>query len=363
MPPLSIRGLWIVRESMVSRDEVDRALSFASESGFNHVFVQIRGRGDAYYNSLIVPRSDRIRERDFDPLAYAVSRGHQLGLNVHAWVTTYLIWSARRPPADRTHVYHLHPEWQEVDAAGRAQRNIDLAAPRDGAFEGIYLAPTHPEVNHYLQAVFTELILNYNIDGLHLDYSRYFDFDYGYNEEGIGVFRRRYNFDPRQLDKGRSRATSGDIILSEQAELWNDYRRQKITSLVTALHAIITISGKEVLLTSAVKPDAREARNKYYQDWAAWLRDGILDYALPMNYAVGLDEYRQHLDGIAAELPEHYRNGVIMGVAVYNQSPAAAARKVRQARQRGYGAICVFSYDAYKTDLSRFDPLVRVLRQ
>ena len=43
MPPLSIRGLWIVRESMVSREEVDRALSFASESGFNHVFVQVRG--------------------------------------------------------------------------------------------------------------------------------------------------------------------------------------------------------------------------------------------------------------------------------------------------------------------------------
>ncbi len=348
---------------MVSRDEVDRALSFASESGFNHVFVQVRGRGDAYYKSLIVPRSDRIRERDFDPLAYAVSRGHQLGLNVHAWVTTYLIWSARRPPVARTHVYYLHPEWLEMDAGGKAHRDIDLTAPRDGAFEGIYLAPTHPEVNHYLQAVFTELILNYNIDGLHLDYSRYFDFDYGYNEEGIGVFRRRYDFDPRELSKVRSRAASGDVVLSEQAEIWNDYRRQRITSLVTALHAIITISGKEVLLTSAVKPNAREARNKYYQDWAAWLRDGILDYALPMNYAVRLDEYRQHLDGIAAELPGHYRSDVIMGVAVYNQSPAEAARKVRQARQQGYGAICVFSYDAFKTDLSLFDPLIRILRQ
>ena len=250
-----------------------------------------------------------------------------------------------------------------MDAGGKAHRDIDLTAPRDGAFEGIYLAPTHPEVNHYLQAVFTELILNYNIDGLHLDYSRYFDFDYGYNEEGIGVFRRRYDFDPRELSKVRSRTASGDVVLSEQAEIWNDYRRQRITSLVTALHAIITISGKEVLLTSAVKPDARVARNKYYQDWAAWLRDGILDYALPMNYAVRLDEYRQHLDGIAAELPGHYRSDVIMGVAVYNQSPAEAARKVRQARQQGYGAICVFSYDAFKTDLSLFDPLIRILRQ
>ena len=61
---------------MVSRAEVERALVFARDSGFNHVFVQVRGRGDAYYKSLIVPRSDRIREKDFDPLGYAVERGH-----------------------------------------------------------------------------------------------------------------------------------------------------------------------------------------------------------------------------------------------------------------------------------------------
>ncbi len=359
LPPLNIRGLWIVRESMVSKAEVDRALRFASNAGFNHVFVQVRGRGDAYYNSLIVPRSDRIRERDFDPLGYAVTLGHELGLNVHAWMTTYLIWSARRPPENKTHVYHLYPEWMEVDAGGKAQRDIDLGAPRDGSFEGIYLAPTHPEVNHYLQAVFTEVLLNYDIDGLHLDYCRFFDFDYGYNVEGIGVFKRRHDFDPRTL---RSNQTRGNQGLTPQGLLWADYRRQKVTDLVTTLHAVITISGKEILLTAATKPDTRVARNKYYQDWTAWLRDGILDYALPMNYAVGQKEYLVRLELVAEELPEHYRKDVIMGVAVYNQSPEEAARKVRTARMVGYEGICVFSYDAFKTDLSLFKPVTRALR-
>ncbi len=359
LPPLDIRGLWIVRESMVSRAEVDRALQFASEAGFNHVFVQVRGRGDAYYNSLIVPRTDRIRERDFDPLGYAVSRGHELGLNVHAWMTTYLIWSARRPPENPAHVYNLHPEWLEVDADGNNHRDIDLGAPRDGSFEGIYLSPTHPEVNHYLQAVFTEVLLNYDIDGLHLDYCRYFDFDYGYNEEGIGIFRRRYEFDPRNLRSSQSGSGGG---LSQEGRQWADYRRKRVTDLLTALHAIITISGKEILLTSAVKPDTRVARNKYYQDWAAWLRDGILDYALPMNYAVRRADYRAGLDTVAEELPEHFRNDVIMGVAVYNQSSDEAARKIQMARMLGYRAICVFSYDVFKTNLSRFDPVIRAFQ-
>ena len=98
MAPVTFRGLWIVRESMVSRAEIDAALEFAHRGDFNHVFVQVRGRGDAYYRSLIVPRSERIRERDLDPLAYTIRRGHELGLNIHAWVTTYQLWSARKPP-------------------------------------------------------------------------------------------------------------------------------------------------------------------------------------------------------------------------------------------------------------------------
>ncbi len=201
LEPLRVRGLWIVRDSMVDRKEIDAALTFARESGFNHVFVQVRGRGDAYYNSLLVPKSSLVRDSRFDPLAYAVARGHELGLNVHAWVTTYLLWSARTPPETGSHAYHMHPEWLEVDAGGNAHRDIDLSAPRNESFEGIYLSPVHPEVNGYLQTVFTEIILNYSVDGLHLDYCRFADLDHGYNEEGLDVFRSRHGFDPREINR------------------------------------------------------------------------------------------------------------------------------------------------------------------
>jgi uncharacterized lipoprotein YddW (UPF0748 family) len=361
--PLQIKGLWIVRESMVDQAEIDAALRFAWESGFNHVFVQVRGRGDAYYNSLMVPKSPLVRDATFDPLDYAISRGHELGLNVHAWVTTYLLWSARRPPDTGNHVYHMHPEWLDVDAAGNAQVDIDLSAPRNGNFEGLFLTAIHPEVNQYLQAVFTEILLNYDIDGLHLDYCRLPDFDYGYNEEGLGIFRSKHGFDPRDINSVYSQITdtSASQGAVERLDIWNNYRRQQISNLVTALHAVITLSGKETLLSAAVKPNPKVAQHKYAQDWIRWLEDGILDYALPMNYTPVQDEFMENMTLIIDSLSERLRDRIIMGVANYNQDAIATAEKIRLARLYGINAICVFSYDAHKTNLTHFKPILEML--
>ena len=46
--------LWVVRESMISKSEIDSALLYAFKVGFDIVFLQVRGRGDAFFNSKIV---------------------------------------------------------------------------------------------------------------------------------------------------------------------------------------------------------------------------------------------------------------------------------------------------------------------
>ena len=93
-----IKSFWVVRYSMVSQEEIDHALHTASELGFNHVFLQVRGRGDAYYSSQIVPRGRFLTDPDFDPLSYAVEKGHSLGLKVHAWLNIFLLWSSPELP-------------------------------------------------------------------------------------------------------------------------------------------------------------------------------------------------------------------------------------------------------------------------
>ena len=62
-----IKALWVVRDHMVSEELIDEVLVFAENNNFNHIFAQVRGRGDAYYNSSIVPKSHLV-DIDFDPL-------------------------------------------------------------------------------------------------------------------------------------------------------------------------------------------------------------------------------------------------------------------------------------------------------
>ena len=52
-----LRGLWVVRTALVSPRSVDRVIEQARAGGFNALFVQVRGRGDAFYDSDIVSRS------------------------------------------------------------------------------------------------------------------------------------------------------------------------------------------------------------------------------------------------------------------------------------------------------------------
>ena len=51
-----IRALWVLRGSLTRPDRIDRLVTTAARSGFNTLLLQVRGRGDAYYDSAIEPR-------------------------------------------------------------------------------------------------------------------------------------------------------------------------------------------------------------------------------------------------------------------------------------------------------------------
>ncbi len=118
--------------------------------------------------------------------------------------------------------------------------------------EGFYLSPNHPKVNSYLLTVFRDLIENYELDGLHLDYVRFHDSEYGQNPGAIAYFQR-YNgmkaYPPEE--------TSGVLE-------WNDHRRKAITDLVRETKNLIETVRPGVELSAAVKPNLYQARERYW---------------------------------------------------------------------------------------------------
>ena len=359
---LDFRALWIVRHSVTSKGEIDRALQFAKQHNFGHVFVQVRGRADALYNSQIVVRSPLIADSKFDPLEYAIQKGHELGLTVHAWINVLLAWSAKRPPEDREHLFVAFPEWTDRSLLGSTTATGDLMRLEDSSIQ-TYISPSHPGVRNHLRRIVDELLSLYDLDGIHLDYIRYSDSDFGYNMSARIGFEQLHGVDPLRLVNQNGNGY-GHFSQKKRKTLllaWGDYRRDAVTDLVRSFNELILKKRPDVILSAAVKPNPGDARSRYYQAWDQWLEEGLIDYAVPMNYAIELKDFAREIENIHNVVPQKYWSGIIMGVAAYNQDAEATRDKIKFSRVTGLTGVAVFSYDAHKAEPILFAPIGKEL--
>ena len=361
---LDTRCLWVVRESMYTEEMIDSALVYAYQSGYDIVFLQVRGRGYAFYESNLVPKHPKISP-EFDPLEYALTLGHALGIEVHAWMNSYILWSSKYSPENTNHIYHTNKEWTEANIHGKMDSQIKLSEPQSPQWEGVYLSPIHPEVNPYLISLHAELIENYNIDGIHLDYIRFQDEMYGYNKTGMKSFEDIYNINPRDIVRGiiSTRFGWNQEFVDSMHVAWDQFRIQAVTNLVEGVFNEIHKSGKKIKLSAAVKPNLIEAHNRWYQDWKGWIQSGVIDFVVPMNYFKEIRDYNNSVQIMKTHLDHEDLQYVIMGVSTYNQDAQSAADKILLARLNGFQGVSVFSYDSHKHNLDWFLPVTEALGQ
>ena len=333
--PAEFRGAWVTawNPGFLTPVEADETIAAAKTANMNALFIQVRKTGDAYYNSDLAPRASNISgPPDYDPLAYVIERAHSAGLEVHAWVNVLRALSAGTSAPDFRHVCSAHPEWIMSDYTG------GLNSP-----EGVYLDPGVPEVQEYTLDVITELATRYDLDGVHLDYLRYPGREWGYNSTAVSRFNARY---------GRRGAPVPDD------PLWSQWRRDQLTALVRKIYrrvGSVRPAAKVTLaaITWGESPNDFESSLSYrkvFQDWAGWLRDGILDAAIPMNYrdegnAAAAEQYRNWLEGM-----RQWRFGrhVYAGQMITGDVDSAVVQLKASRNSGAMGMVC-FSFNATPT--------------
>ncbi|RMZ49069.1 hypothetical protein EB821_04285 [Candidatus Marinimicrobia bacterium PRS2] len=355
---LDTRCLWIVRESMYNEKMINSALVYAYQSGYNIVFIQVRGRGYAFYNSDIVPKHPKIAP-EFDPLDYAVTLGHALGIEVHAWMNSYILWSAKTPPENPEHLYHTQKGWTEANIHGKMDSQIKLSQQQSPQWEGVYLSPTHPEVNPYLLSVYSEIINSYNIDGIHLDYIRFQDEVYGYNKSGMAVFENTYDINPRDIVRGIISPRFGwsQEFVDSMYVAWDKFRRDAVTELVRNIYTEIHKKGNNIKLSAAVKPNLIDAKYRWYQEWDKWVKEGMIDFVVPMNYFKEIRDFNNSVQIMKSNLVQEELEMVVIGISTHNQDAQSAADKILLARLNGFKGVSIFSWDAHKNNLDWFQPI------
>ena len=344
--PLYDRYLWVIRDVLKSKRSIDDMVNFAIEKNINHLFVQVRGRGDSFYESQFTSRSQILSESEFDPLAYLLDTANGKGINIHAWVNVYFLWSSKSLPKDERHILHMQQQWLDTTEEWPVDvgKQLEMVAVNNYS-EGLFLSPNHPDVNEYLIKVFRELITNYDIDGLHLDYIRYQDAEYGRNPYAIAQFKSESGNDPGPWFLEMERSTIASPRLIANMKRWNNFKRKAVTSLVKDTRALVDEVRPDCIISAAVKPNLYVARERYFQEWNVWLAAGYLDWVVPMNYSSKKREFARNIDVINDNFPKKYREKIIMGIALYNQTPSEASEKIKFSRLRQFPRISIFSYN------------------
>ncbi len=338
-----VRGLWVVRDALSTRESVTSMVEFAARNRFNVLFVQIRGRADAYYNSYFVPGPEGKPSisSQFDPLEETVRLAHEQGIEVHAWLNMYLAWSADNPPSDPSHPLNEHPDWFMVSIAGENMATAPIGNVRNNLSEGRYLSPCLEEVRSYMSRVITEIIVSYNIDGIHLDYVRYPGRNYDFHPMARYAFHERNGIDPVEVVNGSGEVDPALVYLGK----WVDFRAEQIDSQIRSIKNRIDLVDPRIRFSAAVKPHADEALFQFGQNWAGWLNEGLMDFVVPMSY---YPDNEQLNTVMRANLEKVKPEQIVGGVGIYRIDPNAAAGQIRLFRELGLSGYCLFSYTTFQ---------------
>lgn len=299
-------AVWVVRNALESPVAWRSALEAVERSGCTRMYLQVSGRWDSYFPSVVFAAPASPSRSWTDPLGDALADARGRGIEVHAWVNALLAWSAPAPPADPGHVWHRHPDWF-VTRAGRSMLELSRAdLDRSGLVgEGWFLDPERPEVRSQLRRFVLELATRYAVDGVHLDYIRY---PAGWAPEGGAAH---------------------------------------VTRLVALIRQDLAQVRPGTPLSAAVMPVPGIAREAFGQDWEQWLELGLADAVAPMVYR----ETPAAIERAVREWPESIpRERVWVGVRLDRIHPAEMAETSRRLAGEGIAGLALFSHNLLLED-------------
>lgn len=352
-PNEEIRALWVdaFHAGIRTAQEAEELVAAAKRAHLNTLFVQVRRRGDALYTrSFEPPLEDPAFDPGFDALENVVRVAHQHGLEVHAWINAMPVWRDAVPPRDPRHIFNQHGPTRSGE-----ENWLTLAPNGESRFPvGYFLDPGHPAAAAHLVEVYLNLVRNYDVDGIHFDYIRYPETE-GRLPRGAAV-----GYNPTAL--ARFRAATGRHGDPDPGDgPWMEWRREQVTQLVRRIYLEAKAIRPRLKVSAAViawgKPPKGERDfldaapgQRIFQDWHAWLKEGILDLAVPMNYARENDAtVRGWFDGWVRWQKRH-RHGrqLAVGIGAYLNPPRATLAQVERARRsegrHSVDGVSFFSY-------------------
>lgn len=350
-----MRTLWVERWDVIKPEACQTIVDAAKRYNFNCIVVQVRGRGDAFYNSHFEPRAENLENEpaDYDPLGTILKEAHKAGIQVYAWLNVNYIWGSDDKPKSPDHIVNAHPEW--------LMRNKDnqVVMKSNDNYDGCFCCPSHRAYVDHLKDVFVDVVKNYPVDGICLDFIRYPGSDFCYCDWCLSRFKA-------EMDKKIKPAEAAELAKSSDRlayvnaypKDWNEYRREQITNIVYTLHDAMKAVRPEVKVSASVFPRTQDAADARFQDWRRWLKDKKLDLIYLMTYMKSTDSYAAC---IKTAMDASGGIPVCANIGSYYLPVDSTIEKIYKARELGAAGEGIYAWAVTKdgTDFSYLDTICK----
>lgn len=324
-----VRGVWVhpstfgpVKDAAIA--SIRKTLDEYQRSGINTLMALVKSTSGLVYYKSSIAQMETAWKWDF--LSAFLEEARKRDMTVHPWFCVFTEVAQAGPVGQ-------HPDWLV------RSRTMETQGVVNPALEG---------VREYERSLILELVRNYPVSWIHLDYIRYpcepsepfFSFD----EETRRQFIQQTGEDPLEIKQ----KNSGNALWNE----WIEWNGEHVTRFVREVKTALKTVGRSVRISAAVFPDADNSRVLIGQDWGAWMREGLIDMICPMLYVNSDTLLAKYVERAAKQNNQHGQLCPGLGIitAHNKNSPAGLIRQVRLTRRlRAHGYV-IFSSGSLTKD-------------
>lgn len=299
----------------------DASVKLLRDHGFNAVIPNLAWGGVAFYPSRVLPVSPSVATKG-NAFEQCRAACRKYGVEMHVWKVCWNMGHLTSPAF-----------MAKMKAEGRTQVNVG-GSQLDG-----WLCPSHPE-NQKMEIDAMVELAKMGADGVHFDYIRY----PGSESCFCGGCRARFEAEvgapvahwPADVREG-----------GELKDKWNDFRRANITKVVRTVSERVRREAPGIQVSAALIGSQASAVSGMAQDWPAWCRDGLLDFACHMDYVNAVPQLRSHL---RAQLRRCGKTPLYPGIGLScwpsdGRDAERLAKQIMAVRDLGLKGFTVFNLD------------------
>lgn len=333
-PVDELRAVWLtnVDSYVYSSDRnIAIAMDYLASIGVNVVFPVVWNGGytlypsqvyNSYFGVLIHPTFN-----NRDPLEKIVIEGHRNGLEIIPWFEYGFATSYSQNGGI---IIQKYPNWALKNSAG----NLVVKNGFD------WMSGINPEVQNFMIALNTEVVDNYDVDGVQGD-DRLpaMPVEGGYDSATVAVYKAENNNQNPPTDMYNAN--------------WMKWRADKLSQFYKRMRDSVKLRGDYLIFASA--PSVYPwGYNNYLQDTKTWVEQGIVDNFIPQLYRTDFAGYKNEFDKALSYVPTNKRHiffaGVLGKSGSYVISPELLFQSYNYNRSKGVKGESIFFYEAYRAN-------------